>query len=205
MVVDSIGFNGKQWLDFVGHPLSPTTHIVERWYMKDKNTLEVDYRHRDAAYLLSAARAVLGKTERIHRAVCVRPLENHRRLSRTRLFTCTRGPLRDELVGKGVSGAKLPPDPMRITRFTRAGASRATFNVTDPPRELPMKFACSIPSASSRWMIAPAHQPGNRLPRGFSSDCPESGEIRDDHTKMVGQYGDIAVPVRPAGSTNLLK
>ncbi|MDP9083158.1 MAG: hypothetical protein M3N50_05265 [Pseudomonadota bacterium] len=52
MVVDSIGFNGKQWLDFVGHEMSPTTHIVERWHMKDKNTLEVGFTFEDPAIYL---------------------------------------------------------------------------------------------------------------------------------------------------------
>jgi len=31
LVVDSIGFNGKEWLDINGHPMSEATHLTERY------------------------------------------------------------------------------------------------------------------------------------------------------------------------------
>lgn len=41
LVVDTIGLNGKNWLDRVGHPESDQMHIVERIRRVDDNTLQV--------------------------------------------------------------------------------------------------------------------------------------------------------------------
>jgi hypothetical protein len=35
LVVDSIGFNGLTWLDQVGHPLTESLHVTERFRRKD--------------------------------------------------------------------------------------------------------------------------------------------------------------------------
>jgi hypothetical protein len=35
LVVDSIGFNGKVWLDQVGHPSTDALHVIERYHRKD--------------------------------------------------------------------------------------------------------------------------------------------------------------------------
>jgi hypothetical protein len=42
LVVDTIGFNGKNWLDRVGHPESNQMHIVERIRRVDAKNLQVD-------------------------------------------------------------------------------------------------------------------------------------------------------------------
>jgi hypothetical protein len=40
LVVDTIGFNGKTWLDYVGHPASEQLHVVERFRRPDSLTLD---------------------------------------------------------------------------------------------------------------------------------------------------------------------
>jgi len=42
LVVDTIGFNGKTWLDYVGHPSSENLHVVERYSRPDSMTLKYD-------------------------------------------------------------------------------------------------------------------------------------------------------------------
>jgi len=42
LVVDTVGLNGKNWLDRVGHPESEQMHIVERIRRVDDKTLQVD-------------------------------------------------------------------------------------------------------------------------------------------------------------------
>jgi len=42
LVVDTVGLNGKIWLDRLGHPESDQMHIVERIHRADDNTLQVD-------------------------------------------------------------------------------------------------------------------------------------------------------------------
>ncbi len=42
LVVDSIGFNDKSWLDVSGHPHSEALHIVERMRRADHDTLLID-------------------------------------------------------------------------------------------------------------------------------------------------------------------
>ena len=42
LVVDTVGLNGKNWLDRVGHPESDQMHIVERIHRVDDKTLQVD-------------------------------------------------------------------------------------------------------------------------------------------------------------------
>jgi hypothetical protein len=47
LVVDTIGMNGKLWLDRLGHPESDQMHIVERIRRTDTNTLQVDFTFDD--------------------------------------------------------------------------------------------------------------------------------------------------------------
>ena len=42
LVVDTIGFNDKTWLDQVGHPHTEQLHLIERYRRVDKNTMELD-------------------------------------------------------------------------------------------------------------------------------------------------------------------
>jgi hypothetical protein len=37
-----VGFNGKQWLDQVGHPQTERLHLTERYKRVDATTLELD-------------------------------------------------------------------------------------------------------------------------------------------------------------------
>ncbi len=41
LVVDTVGFNDKTWLDQAGHPHSEQLHLVERWRRVDQEILEV--------------------------------------------------------------------------------------------------------------------------------------------------------------------
>ena len=42
LVVDTVGLNGKMWLDRVGHPDSDQMHITEHIHRMDQKTLQVD-------------------------------------------------------------------------------------------------------------------------------------------------------------------
>jgi hypothetical protein len=42
LVVDTIGFNDKTWIDQLGHPHSDALHLVERFRRLDNDTLELD-------------------------------------------------------------------------------------------------------------------------------------------------------------------
>jgi hypothetical protein len=35
LVVDTIGFNGRTWLDYVGHPASDQLHVIEKFRRPD--------------------------------------------------------------------------------------------------------------------------------------------------------------------------
>jgi hypothetical protein len=48
LVVDTIGLNGKNWLDRVGHPESAQMHIIEHIHRVDNKTLQVDLNFDDA-------------------------------------------------------------------------------------------------------------------------------------------------------------
>jgi len=48
LVVDTIGLNGKMWLDRVGHPDSEQMHILERIHRVDAKTLQVDFTFDDS-------------------------------------------------------------------------------------------------------------------------------------------------------------
>ena len=47
LVVDTIGLNGKIWLDRVGHPESDQMHITERIRRTDEKTLQIDFTFDD--------------------------------------------------------------------------------------------------------------------------------------------------------------
>ena len=48
LVVDTIGFNDKTWVDRAGHPHSTDLHLVERFHRADQNTLTDDITIEDA-------------------------------------------------------------------------------------------------------------------------------------------------------------
>jgi hypothetical protein len=47
LVVDTVGLNGKLWLDRVGHPDSDQMHVIERIHRVDDKTLQVDFTFDD--------------------------------------------------------------------------------------------------------------------------------------------------------------
>ena len=47
MVVESIGFNGKNYLDPAGDPMSDALRLKERWRLRDKDTLEIEFTFDD--------------------------------------------------------------------------------------------------------------------------------------------------------------
>ena len=42
LVVDTVGFNGKSWLDVIGHPQSEAAHIVERYRRRDFGHMDIE-------------------------------------------------------------------------------------------------------------------------------------------------------------------
>jgi len=42
LVVDTVGFNGRTWLDYVGHPSSDKLHVVEKFRRPDLMTLDYE-------------------------------------------------------------------------------------------------------------------------------------------------------------------
>ena len=42
LVVDTVGFNDKPWLDQMGHPQTDQLHLTERYKRVDATTLELD-------------------------------------------------------------------------------------------------------------------------------------------------------------------
>ena len=47
LVVDTVGFNDKSWLDRVGHPHSDQLHVVERLRRVEQNSLQVEFTIED--------------------------------------------------------------------------------------------------------------------------------------------------------------
>jgi hypothetical protein len=48
LVVDTVGFNDKSWLDALGHPHSDVLHVVERYRRRDFGHLDIEYTIDDA-------------------------------------------------------------------------------------------------------------------------------------------------------------
>jgi hypothetical protein len=47
LVVDTVGFNDKTWIDQVGHPHSDALHLIERFRRVDQDTLQVSVTFED--------------------------------------------------------------------------------------------------------------------------------------------------------------
>jgi hypothetical protein len=50
LVVETGGFNGKSWLDGVGHPLSESMHLTERFHRRDFGHLDVEMTFDDPKF-----------------------------------------------------------------------------------------------------------------------------------------------------------
>lgn len=62
LVVDTIGLNGKNWLDRVGHPESDQMHIVERIRRVDEKALQINFVFDDPKSYLKPWTAQVGFT-----------------------------------------------------------------------------------------------------------------------------------------------
>ena len=51
LVIDSIGFNDRSWLDFNGHPHTEMLHVVERYGRPDLGHLELEMTVEDPGAL----------------------------------------------------------------------------------------------------------------------------------------------------------
>jgi hypothetical protein len=60
LVVDTVGFNEKTWLDRIGHPHSDQLHVIERFQRKNLNDLEVDITMEDPKALAKPWNAHIG-------------------------------------------------------------------------------------------------------------------------------------------------
>lgn len=47
LVVDTVGFNDKGWLDVMGHPQSEAMHITERYHRRDFGHMDVEFTFDD--------------------------------------------------------------------------------------------------------------------------------------------------------------
>lgn len=52
LVVDTVGFNDKTWLDRLGHPHSTQLHVTERFRRIDRNHMELDFILQDPKALV---------------------------------------------------------------------------------------------------------------------------------------------------------
>jgi hypothetical protein len=50
LVVDTIGFNGKSWLDIIGHPQSEQARVIERYRRRDFGHMDVEITVNDATW-----------------------------------------------------------------------------------------------------------------------------------------------------------
>jgi hypothetical protein len=50
LVIDTVGFNGRTWLDYVGHPASDQLHVIERLKRPDYRTLVYEATIEDPKY-----------------------------------------------------------------------------------------------------------------------------------------------------------
>jgi hypothetical protein len=50
LVVDTIGFNGKSWLDVIGHPQSEQARLIERYRRRDFGHMDVEITIDDPTY-----------------------------------------------------------------------------------------------------------------------------------------------------------
>lgn len=82
LVVDTVGFNDKTWLDLNGHPHTDKMHVTERFRRKDLGHLEVEITIDDPGayktpWTIKRAAELLPVTEEIGQYVCT---ENNRDL-----------------------------------------------------------------------------------------------------------------------------
>ena len=50
LVVDTVGFNGKSWLDLIGHPQSEAMRLTERYRRRDFGHMDIDITIDDPTY-----------------------------------------------------------------------------------------------------------------------------------------------------------
>jgi hypothetical protein len=81
-VVDTIGFNGRTWLDYVGHPTTEKLHVIEKYTRPNYDTLHYEATIDDpGAYTApwtTSFNVPFGKGEEILEYVC---LENNKDLA----------------------------------------------------------------------------------------------------------------------------
>ncbi len=47
LVVDTVGFNGKTWVDNAGHAITESTHLIERFHRIDRDHMAIDFTFDD--------------------------------------------------------------------------------------------------------------------------------------------------------------
>jgi len=80
LVVDTVGFNGKAWIDLEGHPFTEKTHITERYRRPDLGQLEVEFTIEDPSayakpWTIKRTSDLAPKGEEVQEYVCT---ENNR-------------------------------------------------------------------------------------------------------------------------------
>jgi hypothetical protein len=54
LVVDTIGFQERSWIDSVGHPRSESIHIIERFHRRDFGHMDLEVTFNDPVYYTRA-------------------------------------------------------------------------------------------------------------------------------------------------------
>ncbi len=47
LIVDTVGFNGKTWVDNAGHPVTESLHLTERFHRIDRDHMAIDFTFDD--------------------------------------------------------------------------------------------------------------------------------------------------------------
>ncbi|MBZ5611543.1 MAG: carboxypeptidase-like regulatory domain-containing protein [Acidobacteriia bacterium] len=80
LVVDTVGFNDKTWLDALGHPHTDKMHVIERFRRKDLGHLEVEFTIDDPGayktpWIIKKATELADPSDEVGQYVCT---ENNR-------------------------------------------------------------------------------------------------------------------------------
>ncbi len=54
LVVDTIGFQKRSWIDAMGHPRSESMHVVERFHRRDFGHMDIEVTFDDPIYYTRA-------------------------------------------------------------------------------------------------------------------------------------------------------
>jgi len=187
LVVDSIGFNDKTWLDVSGHPHSEALHLTERFHRVDHNTLMIDITVDDPqAYTmpLKAQRKYILKPDwNIMEYICednrvsFLPFEQKVGTKGTQSADVAAQPGSSQSIVGDWKGTILLADGRSLSASASfSSASTGTLTVADPSG--PIKYEFQSVSASSGGTITAITADGTNLVGKLSTDGKQlTGDI----------------------------